>query len=483
MRIERRKQRGGLIFTIMVFIVIFGIIGGGAYVFSRATHISPFSTRFYESRSPEIAWETKPKGLGGDPVTIKLDVSDSGAGLDEVVVRLIQKEQPQELVRKSYRDSAADHDEIPITLDGKALGLKEGQAQLTASVFDKSIWSNGAHAELPLIVDFSKPRVEVLTPQQNANLGGVELVFYKVLQKTAEESGVMYNGTIYKGFQASAIDPSLKGYTDLYFAFFPIPYNFDDSKEHMRVVGKDDIGNLAFSPFNYRINKRKWQTVDMPLSDDFLNAKVQELFPLVHFAGEPLPTSASVVDKFKAINETLRAENDATLRKLFENPVPECLWKGRFERPLAAAPKATFAEHRLYKYGGTLVTESLHMGFDLADVSQSAVHAANSGKVIFAGELGIYGNAVVIDHGCGIASLYGHLSQINVKVGDSVAPLGDIGKTGATGLAGGDHLHFEIRVHGVPVTPIEWWDNVWVTQHIDEKLAFVKRSLIGGSAE
>jgi murein DD-endopeptidase MepM/ murein hydrolase activator NlpD len=123
------------------------------------------------------------------------------------------------------------------------------------------------------------------------------------------------------------------------------------------------------------------------------------------------------------------------------------------------------------------------MGVDLAATAMAEVSSAAAGLVLYADDLGIYGSTVLIDHGFGLSSLYGHLSAIGVKAGDSVTAGQVIGRTGATGLAGGDHLHFEVRVHGVPVNPIEWWDGTWLKDHIEEKIASVKRVLVGGSAE
>jgi murein DD-endopeptidase MepM/ murein hydrolase activator NlpD len=107
---------------------------------------------------------------------------------------------------------------------------------------------------------------------------------------------------------------------------------------------------------------------------------------------------------------------------------------------------------------------------DLASLERATVPAANTGKVAFAGFFGIYGNAVIIDHGLGLQTLYSHLSQIDVKEGQDVKKGDPIGKTGATGLAGGDHLHFGVLVFGHPTSPIEWWDQHWIDDNILSKL-------------
>ena len=96
--------------------------------------------------------------------------------------------------------------------------------------------------------------------------------------------------------------------------------------------------------------------------------------------------------------------------------------------------------------------------------------AANSGAVVHAGYLGIYGNCVIVDHGMGLQSLYAHLSSIGVQRGDSVQMSQELGRSGTTGLAGGDHLHFTMLLGGRAVTPIDWWSAQWVEDRITRKL-------------
>ena len=98
------------------------------------------------------------------------------------------------------------------------------------------------------------------------------------------------------------------------------------------------------------------------------------------------------------------------------------------------------------------------------------VPAANDGVVVLAKYLGIYGNTVIVDHGYGLMTLYGHLSSIGVKEGDTVARSQPLGKSGATGLAGGDHLHYSVLVDGTFVIPKEWWDAHWIQDRIARKL-------------
>ena len=90
--------------------------------------------------------------------------------------------------------------------------------------------------------------------------------------------------------------------------------------------------------------------------------------------------------------------------------------------------------------------------------------------MLFAEQLGIYGNTVILDHGLGLFTLYSHLSSIDVKPGDAVTKRQALGKTGETGLAAGDHLHFGVYLDGVAVLPVEWWDQKWIDDNITPKL-------------
>ena len=117
-----------------------------------------------------------------------------------------------------------------------------------------------------------------------------------------------------------------------------------------------------------------------------------------------------------------------------------------------------------------MIDNQTHLGFDLASLRMSPVAAGNDGKVVFADNLGIYGNTVILDHGLGLFTLYAHLSSISVKVGETVTRGQAIGQTGATGLAGGDHLHFSAMVRGIHVDPVEWWDPKWITDHVKAKI-------------
>ena len=173
--------------------------------------------------------------------------------------------------------------------------------------------------------------------------------------------------------------------------------------------------------------------------------------------------------QFLKINGKLRQINHQKIENLTQNSAPQLLWKQSFLQLSNSKVESAFADHRSYYYRNKKVDEQTHLGFDLASVANSPIESGNDGIVVYADYLGIYGNCVLVDHGLGLLSLYGHLSQIEVQMGQSVERGQILGRTGQTGLAGGDHLHFSIFLQGVQVNPLEWWDQRWVEQHVLSK--------------
>ncbi len=182
------------------------------------------------------------------------------------------------------------------------------------------------------------------------------------------------------------------------------------------------------------------------------------------------PGEMSDFERFLKINGDVRKSNADKLLELGKDTSADILWNGAFLRLPRSASRADFADHRTYFFEGTRIDEQVHLGFDLASVVQAPVPAANAGRVIFSGYLGIYGNLVVIDHGLGLQSLYSHLTVAQVQKDQLVKKGEIIGATGATGMAGGDHLHFGILISGLEVSPQEWLDARWVKNNIADRV-------------
>jgi murein DD-endopeptidase MepM/ murein hydrolase activator NlpD len=124
---------------------------------------------------------------------------------------------------------------------------------------------------------------------------------------------------------------------------------------------------------------------------------------------------------------------------------------GLFHTPVPGAPLGSPFGVRVDPLDGGI---SFHPGIDLEAGMGQPVHAAAGGTVVLSGDCGGYGNCVVIDHGHSVATLYAHQSRVLVQVGSPVADDQTIGLVGSTGKSTGPHLHFEVRLHGVPVDPL-----------------------------
>jgi murein DD-endopeptidase MepM/ murein hydrolase activator NlpD len=244
---------------------------------------------------------------------------------------------------------------------------------------------------------------------------------------------------------------------DTYYVFFPAPFDSEDTQVFY-AVASDIAGNQQIKTLSTKLKKKIYVTSSINISDSFINTVVSPLLNNVNISD---PAGA-----FKKVNEDLREKNLLLLQEISQDTAPEILWEGKFLQLKNTKVMARYGDKRTYLYNDALISSSVHLGYDLASVENAAVEAANSGVVVFAQNLGIYGNTIVIDHGLGLMSLYGHLSTLLVERGHAVEKGDVIAKTGSTGLAGGDHLHFGILIHGFEVSPLHWWDLHWIKVNI-----------------
>ena len=229
-------------------------------------------------------------------------------------------------------------------------------------------------------------------------------------------------------------------------------------------MATDKAGNTREMRLVYELKNVKYKKSTLAISDEFVQSKVA---PLLHDVGA---RQGSPKDIFIKVNKDLRKENEDKIRSVTEKSTPSILWHGAFNQLTNSKVEANFADARTYTYKGETIDHAYHVGYDLSVTKNYPAEAANSGIVAFVGDLGIYGNTVIIDHGLGLFTLYSHLSSMDVKVGEQIKQKQVIGKTGETGLAVGDHLHFGVYLHGVPVLPVEWWDQKWINDNIQPKL-------------
>jgi murein DD-endopeptidase MepM/ murein hydrolase activator NlpD len=247
-------------------------------------------------------------------------------------------------------------------------------------------------------------------------------------------------------------------------ALFAVPQDLTTSvRPVVRVTHA--VGNMREIALPCSIRPREFRTRQLEIDDSFLQRKVPELYDL---AGQKPP--ADLVQGYLYVNREMRAASERKIREVTATSNPSPLWDGAFHRQSNSAPMSNFADRREYVHQGETIDRQTHLGFDLASLRAAPVEAAQNGIVVFADMLGIYGNTVILDHGLGVFSLYGHLSTFAVKVGDRVTTKQSVGQTGDTGLAGGDHLHFSIMLYGVHIDPVEWWDPKWLQDHVTGNL-------------
>ncbi|WP_462267675.1 M23 family metallopeptidase [Desulfobacter sp.] len=412
---------------------------------------------------------------------INMTATDKGAGLKHVTVSLVQKDNEKILLDKLYppssilslySDNITRSDTFAIPVEARKYGMNDGQAVIRIVITDYAWrkWTKGNrfYEERPVIIDTVPPRLQVLTSQHNVSKGGVGLVIYKLDEENVQ-SGVRVGENFFPGYSGVFNDPMVIT------ALFALDHT-QGPDTRLVVEARDPAGNETKRGFYHYIKDKNFRPDTLRISDGFLEFKMPD-FDLGPKEAQFLTESNPLLAKFLYINETLRRQNVKTVLKVPADTRAELMWDGRFSRLSGSANRARFADKRTYKYNGQVISHSTHLGIDLASTANAPVGAANHGRVIMAENVGIFGNTVIIDHGLGLASLYCHLSQTNVAKGDIVKQDDIIGRTGITGLAGGDHLHFSMMLHNVFVNPVEWWDAAWIKNNITSKIETVKSQI------
>jgi murein DD-endopeptidase MepM/ murein hydrolase activator NlpD len=294
-----------------------------------------------------------------------------------------------------------------------------------------------------------------LSTAHNINQGGAGLVVYTI-SEPVEKTGVMVGGLFFPGHRQAA---------GTYLCLIAFPYDMNPATFVPKVLATDPAGNERLAGIYYHLNPKPFPTDRIEVSQKFLETKIVPDFQ--HY----YPAITDPVELFLKVNREMRKQNTSALLDFGQQTAGQPLWDGVFMRQPNAAVPGFFAQARTYYHAGQAIDRQTHLGIDLASTAQAPVPAANAGTVVFADELGIYGNCVVIDHGLGLQTLYGHLSQISVQKGETLSKGQIVGRTGATGMAGGDHLHLSVLIAGQQVNPLEWWDPNWLKNNISDKLA------------
>ena len=446
-----KKRRGNLVNKIFSVILLIGIAAGAWYVYT-APEFERVKPKIESPNS--IFWNRK------DPLKIK--VSDNVALNSYEIV--LSDGTKSVIIDQGFFDQGTKEQLLQVKYPkGKVLDPKAKDYKLKITVGDKSMWNmmagNKAAKTVDVTVDYKRPNVNILSNSRMINQGGSALVVFHAEDENMDELYILANKNRFKA------QPYKK---EGYYAAL-VAWPFRDKGFDAKIVATDLAGNRREVHIPFYHGNPRYRTSYIRATDKFIDGKITDL-------ASSDPEYADITDKLeklKAINETMRLKNEELIHKLSKNVSDEMLdrWKIKKFYPLRNGKKvASFGDHRYYYYGSkdNIVSESYHVGYDLASNSMADIKASNPGKVVFADDNGIYGNMPMIDHGLGLYTLYGHCSQLLVNEGDEVHTGQTIAKTGMTGLALGDHLHFGILVQGIEVRPVEWFDQSWITKFIDK---------------
>ncbi len=342
--------------------------------------------------------------------------------------------------------------------------LKQGPARLTITAARPVLYglrevSSTTTRDLDVRLD--PPRVGVLSLHHFVNHGGAEFVVFRATPPDVE-AGVKVGERTYRSYPGSSVgmtDPALR------VAFFVLNYD-QDRNAPISIYARDLAGNAASTAVERRVFPKPFGKSNIPLDDAFLQRVVPDIASTSPDAGI---STDDILQGFLKINGELRRKNNEMIAQLASKSRPQMAWQEAFSLGNVNV-EARFADYRTYFYKGKEVDRQVHLGYDLATLQHAPVPASNRGLVLYAAPLGIYGNCVILDHGLGVQSLYGHMSTMEVKEGDNVEKGQTLGRTGTSGLAGGDHLHFTMLVDGVAVNPVEWWDPHWLEDRVFRKI-------------
>jgi murein DD-endopeptidase MepM/ murein hydrolase activator NlpD len=392
----------------------------------------------------------------GPGKAIALSVSDQKSGIRNVSVTISQEGRDHVVLSETYAGGTKEQTLSP-ELNPRKLNLKDGPATITITAEDHSWLKNRTTLSVETSIDTVPPQIGMISSAHNVNAGGTGVALYRVSEEVTR-TGILAGDRFFHGYPYA-----IQG-KPCHIVYFAIPTSASQGGLKILITARDKAGNESSVALPHLVREKKFKADQITLSRAFLEQKMPE------FRQHDPRVPATPLEAFLFVNETLRVENTKTIQAAGSKSQPKALWEGTFLRMKNAAPMAGFAQARTYSFEGMAVSKSTHYGVDLASTERAPIESANNGVVVFTGYLGIYGNTVIVDHGLGLSSLYAHLSDIGVKVGQSVARGETLGASGSTGLAGGDHLHFSILVGGEFVNPTEWWDAHWIQDNVTGKL-------------
>lgn len=405
-----------------------------------------------------------------DPIRIKISDEQSGLAYVKITLQKENNESSELLLEQTFNKETQSL--LEVLLPKNTYKEQVHSYTLYIEAKDNSFWNffsgNVATKELKIIVDEKKPKIDILSNSYQIQQGGAASVVFKASDENLAEVFIQTEqGKIFK------VSPFV---AEGYYASL-IAWEAKENNFRAYVIAKDKAGNISKERIPFYLQNKKYKNSNIALTDRFLEGKIQSLV-------SQYAQNAQEFDKpksFKFVNEDLRNANEELIYKISSelNTANVENFNLKLFLPLKNAMKvADFADHRFYSYNNNFVSDSYHMGLDLASTARAPIIVNNDGRVVFAEENGIYGINIIIDHGFGLYSLYGHCSSSEVSAGDEVKAGQVIAKTGTTGLALGDHLHFGILIQGVETRPEEWQDSNWIKNNISKILDEGKKIIL-----
>jgi murein DD-endopeptidase MepM/ murein hydrolase activator NlpD len=414
---------------------------------------------YFEGEDPEIVL-SKDIGAIGQRTVFDVTCTDRKSGIRSAFVSILQDGKTTAVASVDIPARGKTRETLSIDLRPADLKLHDGAATVVITVIDYSLRKNRGSTTIETIIDTAPPWISPASARHYINPGGTCVVAY-----TLSEAVVLTGVKVNNHFSPSSVDST--GSTSRYISYFAIPIIESAGKNpRIQILAEDKAGNTASFPVTYHLRSKSFRHDRMNISQGFLEMKMPE-FQQRYQALQGM----TLLEAFSHINTQMRKQDREAIETICKDSRPDQLWEGTFLRMSNAATMAQFGDKRTYYHNDKEISTSVHMGVDLASTQNAPIEASNGGIVAFAGYIGIYGNTVIIDHGRGIFSLYGHLSSIQTQKGQAVKKGEIIGRTGLTGMAGGDHLHFSMIVGGKFVNPVEWWDPHWIQDNVAKKLS------------
>ncbi len=451
---RRKKSSSG----IMVLVILILILASLAYL---------YNSKIFEREAPTIGLVGKIDWNLKKPISVK--ISD-GSGIKFIRAILSDGKNSIILSKKLFEVSKKEHI-LDIKFPRTGFVSNKKNFELTIEAVDASKWNflsgNKTIKKSIIHVDTRRPELIVINNSYKIIKGGVATVVFKAKDINLKELYIE---------------------TNFGKRFYPTPFYKDDHYVSLlawpsyeksfkaTIIARDGAGNIAKSRVRFYLKGKKYKVSKINLKDKFLEGKISDL------AEDDNPDSVelSKLERFKYVNETMRNNNEKVIKNVTSETQKSRISSFRMKPfyPLKnAAAVASFGDHRYFRYKNNLVSESYHLGLDLASTAGADVVASNAGEVVYTKYNGIYGKNIIISHGLGVYSLYGHNSSFLVDKAEHVKAGDVIAKTGMTGLALGDHLHFGMIVQGVEVRPEEWMDKSWMKDNIFDVIKSAKKMI------